>query len=79
MVRKIRLALVMEERAFARIVLAHSGSTFDKDLINQSITQNYINGLNLFNNNTLNFPSNVQALTKIILLLQSCQALTQIL
>ena len=54
----------MEERVIARILLSHSGLTFDKSLINQSSSQNRVNGNNLYSENALSLPNHTQDLTK---------------
>ena len=54
----------MEERVIARILLSHSGLTFDKALINQSSSQNHVNGTNLYSKNALSLPNYTQDLTK---------------
>ena len=54
----------MEERVIARILLSHSGLTFDKSLINQSSFQNRVNGNNLYSENALSLPNHTQDLTK---------------
>ena len=54
----------MEERAIARILLSHSGLSFDKSLINQRSSQNRVNGLNLYSKNALSIPNYTQDLTK---------------
>ena len=54
----------MEERVIARILLSHSGLSFDKSLINQRSSQNRVNGLNLYSKNALSIPNYTQDLTK---------------
>ena len=55
----------MEEKVIARIILSQSGGlTFDKTLIDQSLSQNYVNGFDLYNNNVRSIPNNTQNLTK---------------
>ena len=47
----------MEEKVVARTILSHRGLTFDKGLIHQDSSQNFINGLDLFKRSRLNLPS----------------------
>ena len=54
----------MEEKVIARIILSQSGLIFDKTLIKQSLSQNYVNGINLYNKNVRSIPNNTQNLTK---------------
>ena len=57
--------MTMEEKVIARIILSQSGGlTFDKTLIDQSLSQNYVNGFDLYNNNVRSIPNNTQNLTK---------------
>ena len=68
----------MEEKVIARIIPSQSGLTFDKTLIDQSLSQNYVNGFNLYNKNVRSIPNNTQNLTKIILLLEDLRVLIRI-
>lgn len=54
----------MEEREVARLVLGHSALTFDKRLINQDLSQNYENGINLYRQSRYNQAKNTHLLTK---------------
>ena len=56
-VAKIVEKYAMEEKEVARTILSHRGLTFDKSLIHQDSSQNFINGLDLFKRNALNLPS----------------------
>ena len=47
----------MEEKVVARTILSQRGLTFDKGLIHQDSSQNFINGLDLFKRSRLNLPS----------------------
>ena len=55
--RRVVERRAMEKKEVAKTILSHRGLTFDKDLIYQDSSQNFINGLDLFKRNALNLPS----------------------